>query len=181
MGFSMGQKKRVTFADLLGFSLVSVIEIAPRNSLRDTCLSRKRKAPVKPIASQRRYLTCSFEQPRSKDDFLERVTRQYICLESVVCDKAIVGFVRVLNIAYKKEVTVRYTGDGWKTFHEEPAEHLSTSRDGTMDTFFFRIPRPAILQETSKVEFALRYSVKQHVYWDNNLLKNYSVCIGVLK
>ncbi|KAL9974198.1 hypothetical protein ACROYT_G011211 [Oculina patagonica] len=174
MGFSMGRKKKVTFADLLGFSLVSVIEIAPRNSLRDTCLSRKRKAPVKPI----RYITCSFKQPVSKSDFLERVTRQYICLESVVCDKAVVGFVRVLNIAFKKEVAVRFTGDGWKTFHEEPAEHLSTSRDGTMDTFFFRIPLFSIRKETSKLEFAIRYSVKENVYWDNNFLKNYSVYLG---
>ena len=174
----MGKRKKVTFADLLGFSLVSVIEISPRNSLTDSRLSQQHKASVKPISDQRRYLTCSFEQPAGKDDFLDRVTRQYICLERVVCDKAIVGFVRVLNIAYKKEVAVRYTGNAWKTFREEPAEHLSTSRDGTMDTFFFRIPLHSIWTAISKVEFAIRYSVKENVYWDNNFMKNYSVCLS---
>lgn len=173
----MGKKKRVTFADLLGLSLVSVVEISPRNSLSDICFSPNHKALTKPIVAHRRYLTCLFEQPVDKDDFLERVTRQYICLESVVCDKAIVGFVRVLNIAYKKEVVVRYTGDGWKTFREEPAEHLSISRDGTMDTFFFRIPLLSFWQETNKVEFAIRYNVRGNVYWDNNFFKNYSVCL----
>ena len=87
----------------------------------------------------------------------------------------------LLNIAYKKEVVVRYTGNAWKTFREEPAEHLSTSRDGTMDTFFFRIPQPSICQETSKLEFAIRYSVKENVYWDDNLKKNYSVFVSVMK
>ena len=178
MGVSVGKRKKVTFADFLGFSLVSVIEISPRNSLPETCLSQKHKASAKPITVRRRYPTCSFEQPVSKDDFLERVTRQYICLESVVCDKAILGFVRVLNIAYNKDVAVRYTGDGWKTFHEEPAVHLSTSTDGTMDTFFFRIHLQSMGKETRKLEFAIRYSVKENVYWDNNFLKNYSVCLG---
>ena len=176
-GFSMGKKKRVTFADLFGRSLVNVVEISPRNSLTDICFPQDHKAPAKPIATHRRYLTCLFEQPVDKDDFLERVTRQYICLESVVCDKAIIGFVRVLNIAYKKEVVVRYTGDGWKTFREESAEHLSISSDGTMDTFFFRIPLLSFLKEVNNVEFAIRYNVRGNVYWDNNAFKNYSVCL----
>ena len=175
--FSMGKKKRVTFADLLGLSLVNVVEISPRNSLTDICFPQDHKAPAKPIAAHRRYLTCLFEQPVDKDDFLERVTRQYICLESVVCDKAIIGFVRVLNIAYKKEVVVRYTGDGWKTFREESAEHLSISSDGTMDTFFFRIPLLSFLKDVNNVEFAIRYNVRGNVYWDNNASKNYSVCL----
>ena len=169
----MGKKKRVTFADLLGFSLVNVVEISPRNSLTDICFSPTAKS----ISARRRYLTCLFEQPVDKDDFLERVTRQYICLESVVCDKALIGFVRVLNIAYKKEVVARYSVDGWKTFREESAEHLSISIDGIMDTFFFRIPLLSLLKETSNVEFAIRYNVRGNVYWDNNFFKNYSVCL----
>jgi len=169
----MGKKKRVTFADLLGFSLVNVVEISPRSSLTDICFSTQAKS----ISARRRYLTCLFEQPVDKDDFLERVTRQYICLESVVCDKALIGFVRVLNIAYKKEVAARYSVDGWKTFREESAEHLSISADGTMDTFFFRIPLLSLLKETSTVEIAIRYNVRGNVYWDNNFFKNYSVCL----
>ena len=173
----MGKKKRVTFADLLGFSLVNVVEISPRSSLTDICFPQDHKDLAKPITAHRRYLTCPFEQPVDKDDFLERVTRQYICLESLVCNKAIIGFVRVLNIAYKKEVVVRYTGDGWKTFREESAEHLSFSSDRTMDTFFFRIPLLSLLKGTSIVEFAIRYNVRGNVYWDNNFFKNYSVCL----
>ena len=171
----MGKKKRVTFADLLGFSLVNVVEISPRSSLTDICISQNYKAQEKPITANRQYLTCLFEQPVDKDDFLERVTREYICLESLVCDKAIIGFVRVLNIAYKKDVVVRFTEDGWKTFREEPAEHLSISIDGSMDTFFFRISLLSLWNKTGKVEFAIRYNARGNVYWDNNFFKNYSV------
>ena len=167
-------KKRVTFADLLGFSLVTVIEIAPRNKPKE---SIKRPQQKHRVNSARRCLKCLFDQPENKDDFLDRVQRQYVCLESVVCDKTIVrGFVRVLNVSYRKDVTIRYSTDDWKTVCDEQANYLSTSRDGATDTFFFRIAVPSIWQEGSKMEFAIRYSVEGSDYWDNNFFRNYSVC-----
>ena len=169
-----GTKKRVTFADLLGFSLVSVIEIAPRNKPKD---SVKRPPKKHQVNYQRRCLKCLFDQPEDKDDFLDRVQRQCVCLESVVCDKTIVrGFVRVLNVSYRKDVTIRYTTDGWKTVCDEQANYLSTARDGTTDTFFFRIALPSIWRKGSKMEFAICYSVEGSDYWDNNFFRNYSIC-----
>lgn len=167
-------KKRVTFADLLGFSLVTVIEIAPRNKPKE---SIKRPQQKHRANYQRRCLKCLFDQPENKDDFLDRVQRQYVCLESVVCDKTIVrGFVRVLNVSYRKDVTIRYSTDGWKTVCDEQANYLSTSTDGKTDTFFFRIALPSIWQEGSKMEFAICYGVEGSDYWDNNFFRNYSVC-----
>ena len=175
----MGSKKRVTFADLLGFSLVSVVEIAPRSKLQNLAVHLPPKHSVK-LHVQRPYLRCAFEQPVDKEDFMDRVKQQCVCLESVVCDKTVVrGFVRVLNIAFTKDVTIRYTTDGWKTVHNEPANYLSTSRNAITDTFFFRIPLLSIWQDRSKMEFVICYRVKGNVYWDNNFLRNYSVCCAV--
>ena len=179
MDFLMGNKKRVTFADLLGFSLVSVVEIAPRTKLQNLAVRLPQKHSVK-LDAQRPYLSCAFEQPVDKEDFMDRVKQQCVCLESVVCDKTMVrGFVRVLNVAYTKDITIRYTTDGWKTVYNEPANYLCTSRNGTTDTFFFRIPLPSISKDRSKMEFAICYKVKGKDYWDNNFFRNYSVCCAV--
>lgn len=178
----MGPKK-VTFADLLGLSLVSVVEIAPRSKLKADLDLHVQYFPHKcrvKSNSQRQNLTCSFEQPVNEDDFLDRVKRQCVCLESVVCDRTVVrGFVRVLNVTYRKEVTVRYTTDDWKTVRNERANYLSTSRNGTTDTFFFRIPLSSVWQDRSKMEFAICYSVEGNDFWDNNFFKNYSVCCAI--
>ena len=175
----MGKKKRVTFADLLGFSLVSVVEIAPRCKLQNLAVHLPQKQSVK-LPSQCQQLKYSFEQPVDRDDFIERVKQQHVCLESVVCDKTMVrGFVRVLNVAFRKDVSIRYTTDGWKTVCNGRANYLSTSRNGTTDTFFFHIPLPSIWQDRNKMEFAICYRVEGNDYWDNNFLRNYSVCCAV--
>lgn len=174
----MVNKKKVTFADLLGFSLVSVVEISTASSFPDTRTSGKHKPQEKTDQACRQcYLKCLFEQPVNSDGFLERVQRQHVCLESVVCGKSTIrGFVRVLNVAYKKEVIVRYTTDGWTTFSQQRADYLSTSRGVTTDTFFFGISLPSDRQDTNKLEFAIRYRVDGNDYWDNNVLRNYCVC-----
>ena len=177
----MGNKKRVTFADLMGFSLVSVIEIAPRNKLEELAEHPLQNQRLK-ASSRRRYLSCLFEQPAEKEDFPDRVKSQYVCLESMVCDNTIVrGFVRVLNVAYTKHVSIRYSTDNWNTICNEHANYLCTSIDGTMDTFFFRILLPSIWHERSKMEFAICYSVEGCDYWDNNFHRNYSVSYSTLE
>lgn len=173
----MGNKKRVTFADLLGFSLVSVLEINPRNKDSDKQLCHSLRRQQRNTASQPRYLTCLFEQPEKRDDFLDRVKKEYVCLESVVCDNTMIrGFVRVLNVAYFKVVTIHYSEDGWKNIRREQANHLCTSIDGSTDTFFFRLQFVSHRNEKCKIEFAICYSVDGREYWDNNFLKNYLVC-----
>ena len=178
MDFLMGNKKRVTFADLLGFSLVSVVEIAPRSKPQSLAVHLPVKRSVK-LHVQRPYLRCAFEQPVDKEDFMDRVKQQWVCLESVVCEKTVVrGFVRVLNVAFTKDVTIRYTTDGWKTVRNDRAHYLSTSgNNGTTDTFFFCIPLPSVIwKDRSKMEFAVCYRVAGNDYWDNNFLRNYAVC-----
>lgn len=173
----MGKKKRVTFADLLGFSLVSVVEIDARKEDPEKRLYRCLRKQRGNTASKTRYLTCLFEQPEKRDDFLDRVRQEYVCLESVVCDHFIVrGFVRVLNVSYSKVITIRYTTDEWKTIRELEANHLCTSNDGTTDTFFFCVQFGSPCHEKCKMEFALCYAVDGREYWDNNHRKNYLIC-----
>ena len=175
----MVNKKRVTFADILGFSLVSVVEIYPENWFPDR-ISEKHRSQAKSDRNYRRsQLKCLFDQPVNTEDFHRRVKREHVCLENVVCDKNVIrGFVRVLNVAYAKEVFVRYTMDGWKTFREQSAYYLSTSKDVTTDTFFFGVSLPSDWQVASTVEFAVCYRVSGQEYWDNNYKRNYSIRLG---
>ena len=175
----MVNKKKVTFADILGFSLVSVVEIYPENWFPNRITIKDRSQGKSDHTYRQGQLKCLFDQPVNTDGFHGRVEREHVCLESVVCDKnAIRGFVRVLNVAYAKEVYVRYTVNGWKTFKEQNAYYLSTSKDVTTDTFFFGISLPSDWQDASTVEFAICYRVNGRDYWDNNFLRNYCLRLG---
>lgn len=77
----MVNKKRVTFADILGFSLVSVVEIYPENWFPDR-ISEKHRSQAKSDRNYRRsQLKCLFDQPVNTEDFHRRVKREHVCLE----------------------------------------------------------------------------------------------------
>ena len=179
----MGKRKKVTFADLSGKSLETVLEITPRNSCEDLSawpFSLELSDKSRPSHCQ---LKCCFEQPGSRDDFFERVKEQHLSLESAVCDRlAIRGFVRVFNEAFEKEVSVRYTTDGWKTCRDIKADYVPISTNRNMDRFFFRIPLPDVLQNGTTIQFAVRYTVNGCDFWDNNFQKDYCIlyCNGAV-
>lgn len=55
-------------------------------------------------------LVPDFLPPIEATDFSERLGRQLVCLERVTCsDLGISGTVRVRNVAFEKQVAVRYT------------------------------------------------------------------------
>lgn len=172
---SLASKRRVHFADFDGQDLVSVKMITPANSEED--LSRDKKFDILSNISMPVHLkrmSCCFTQPASDDKFVDRVKAKYVCLENVVfCGFAMVGTVKVKNIAFAKEVTARYTVDGWNSYRDVWADYVPKSSDGQTDRFQFRISIPQDLDVGGKLEFAIRYCTAGKEYWDNNFKRNY--------
>ncbi|XP_043107259.1 protein phosphatase 1, regulatory subunit 3Db [Puntigrus tetrazona] len=119
--------------------------------------------------------------------FLERLCRQPVCLEQVFCSElGIIGTVRVLNLAYEKEVAVRYSFTDWRSSAESKACWISTvHRDGPRpesDVFRFHLPVPPfILQPGAMLQFAICYRVCGFEYWDNNEGCNYKLTCQTYK
>lgn len=123
-------------------------------------------------------LVPDFPPPIEAADFGERVGRQLVCLERVTCsDLGISGTVRVRNVAFEKQVAVRYTFSSWRSAHEAVARWRGPAGDvGTEDVFSFGFPVPPFLLALgSRVHFALRYRVAGAEYWDNNNGRDYSL------
>lgn len=73
--------------------------------------------------------------------------------------------VRVLNLAYQKQVTLRVTSDGWQTFRDLDAT-WQTGND-------FAVTVPSLGMVPGQVEYAVRYRVAGAELWDNNNGQNY--------
>lgn len=168
-------KRRVHFADFDGQDLVSVKVITPANSEED--LSCSKKVDILNNSAAPKHLKrfkCCFTQPGADDTFTSRVIERNVCLENTVfCGFAMTGTVKVKNIAFAKEVTVRYTVDGWKSCRDVWADYVPKSSDGKTDRFQFRISIPHDVDVGGKLEFAIRYRTAGEEYWDNNLHRNY--------
>ncbi|KAM6453078.1 protein phosphatase 1 regulatory subunit 3E [Liasis olivaceus] len=191
---SPGTRKRVRFADSLGLELISVRQFWPNDlpqvpervqtQLRRDSLSHFAPClpfcpPLKePLNLQTRLLEPTFPDPLSMADFLPRLLAQCVLLEGVRAEGSCVsGTIRVLNMAYEKRVSVRYTWDFWATEHEARASYAAPAgrdRDHA-DRFAFRLPLPVPLSAGIVLEFALCYLVGGKEFWDNNQGRNYSL------
>lgn len=113
--------------------------------------------------------TFTFTQPSLEPDFFERVKRDNVVLESIREEpRSVHGIVRVFNLAYSKEVNIRWTHDRWRTSHETSS--VFCSNDGDTDRFAFELPING-----DDVSFAIRYRVGGEEYWDNNRGADYTV------
>ena len=174
-------KRRVQFADVMGQALVSVKIISPASSEEDIFNTTNRQLSLAKLAvdpRQGKRLKCCFPQPAARDSaFEKRVTEQNVCLEDIVFSTfAIAGTVKVRDLAFAKDVRVRYTLNEWRTYQDIWADYVPYSSDGKTDRFQFRIIVPqdcAIVGET--VEFAIRYRVAGKEFWDNNSRRNYRI------
>ncbi|NXH19390.1 PPR3D phosphatase, partial [Bucco capensis] len=184
----LSRMNRVRFADALGLELteVKVFQTGEDPSIPLHVLSRLS------INSDLWYssldleftmqcLVPDFQQPADCMDFSSRLQEQQVCLERVTSsDLGLSGTIHVRNIAFEKQVSVRYTFNQWKSLHELGAHwHSSILEKNGQDqvdvfTFFLPVP-PFLLQLCSVVEFAARYQVNGQEYWDNNRGKNYSL------
>ncbi|KAM4709854.1 protein phosphatase 1 regulatory subunit 3E [Discoglossus pictus] len=112
----------------------------------------------------------------------EHTWEQRVCLQSMRCESCFLwGSVRVLDLAYEKRVTVRYSLDGWRTHHDTHALYASRlchggpGHPGT-DLFTFRLPLPSQDRpQAPSLQFAISYQVGDEEFWDNNKGRNYSL------
>lgn len=113
--------------------------------------------------------TFTFTQPSLEPDFFERVERDNVVLESIREEpRSLHGIVRVFNLSYSKEVTIRWSHDSWRTSHTTSA--VFCSNDGNTDRFAFELPING-----DDVSFAIRYRVESGEFWDNNRGANYTI------
>ncbi|KAM6458717.1 protein phosphatase 1 regulatory subunit 3D [Liasis olivaceus] len=182
------RKNRVRFADALGLELAEVkvfqagedpsipLHVLSRLSINsDLCCSRL------DLEFTMHCLVPDFQQPVDCDNFLGRLQQQRVCLERVTSsDLGLNGMIRVINVAFEKQVVVRYTFNHWKGQHEINAQWHSSiaGQDGEtqVDIFTFFLPLPPfLLQLSSIIEFAILYRVNGQEHWDNNQDKNYTL------
>ena len=174
--------KRVSFADLVGLKLEFVRTITPSSSEDNLCslddaLRQTNCDDTEAPRKRVQFLYPCFIQPsESTDIFMKRVYSQNVCLEYIVCNNLVItGLVRVTNLSYKKEVTVRFTLNGWETYRDIWADFMSTCSGGRTEKFSFRISVPHDFEVNRHMEFAIRYRVSDKEFWDNNNRHNYHV------
>ncbi|XP_036036360.1 protein phosphatase 1 regulatory subunit 3A isoform X2 [Onychomys torridus] len=166
--------RRVSFADSLGFSLVSIKEFdcweLPSVST-DFDLSRD------VFPAEEYVLSPLFDLPSSKEELMEQLQVQKAVLEStehLPGPTSMKGVIRVLNVSFEKLVYVRMSLDGWQTHYDILAEYVPNSCDGETDQFSFKISLiPPFQKDGSKVEFCIRYETSVGTFWSNNNGNNY--------
>ncbi|KAI4877669.1 hypothetical protein NFI96_004130 [Prochilodus magdalenae] len=127
------------------------------------------------------------ENMAAQPDFLQRLCHQHVCLEEVHCSElGIIGTVQVLNLAFEKDVTVRYSFTDWKSSADCKACWVSTvhrkADEPKSDVFRFRLPVPPfILEPGATLQFAIRFQALGVEYWDNNAGHNYKLACDTYK
>lgn len=116
--------------------------------------------------------------------FLERVFLS-------VDNKYLLGHVAVMNLAYEKHVTVRYSLDSWATIVEIPTVYVpdvpQVLKDHNYDRFIFKISLDSAFAgfnadsdytpqaQERGYQLCIRYTTPDNEFWDNNALKNYLI------
>ena len=76
------------------------------------------------------------------------------------------------NLAYHKNVFVRYTTDGWKSWKDQSMSYSKTNADGT-ETWTATLDYANNSYASDGFEYAICYRVNGQEYWANNFGKNY--------
>ncbi|XP_066541382.1 protein phosphatase 1 regulatory subunit 3E [Hoplias malabaricus] len=183
---SPNSQKKVRFADSLGLELISVkhFDDADEPEIPERVMDKFRKARALHLNSveaassstQSVFMELLFTNPCTSPNFMKRVKELHVSLERVDADEfCLSGLVRVLNVAFEKSVLLRYTLNSWATFVDAPASYVPHSSDGFTDKFSFKIVTPTFLAAGGTLQFAIKYVVDDHEYWDNNGGDNYKV------
>ncbi|XP_074593776.1 glycogen-binding subunit 76A-like [Brevipalpus obovatus] len=192
-------KKMVRFSDYEYIKPINQSKppVIPRSAYKDLKLSQSDCAlllstpKLVPLASdlKRSLLVTEFNQPCASPNFIDRVRGSKVCLENCVTSTgagnlSITCIVRVLNIAFEKQVTIRHTLTNWSTHTDSLASYLPNSCDGFSDrfsvTFSLRSVQPnQPLAPGQKVSFAVRFRAGSEEFWDNNYGDNYTLRVIV--
>lgn len=113
-------------------------------------------------------------EPALEPGFAARLQAQRICLERADAGPlGVAGSARVLDLAYEKRVSVRWSADGWRSLRESPASYAGPAPSPPRaDRFSFRLPAPPV---GGALLFALRYRVTGREFWDNNGGRDYAL------
>lgn len=183
---SPSSQKKVRFADSLGLDLISIKHFDETDvpEVPERIVDKFRKARALHLnnfdksstSSQSVFMELLFTSPGSLPDFLNRVKEEKVLLETVHADEfSLSGTVRVLNLAFEKNVCLRYTLNNWTSFMDVLAFYVTNSSDGLTDEFSFKIITPNFLECGGTLQFAIRYCVCGGEFWDNNNGSNYKV------
>ncbi|XP_055508338.1 protein phosphatase 1, regulatory subunit 3Da [Leucoraja erinacea] len=169
---------RVRFADSLGLELTEVRNFD--SSVEPTVPSHVLASysatdPTEHVIWVQRF-KMEFTNPKDDENFSERLNSQKVCLEALTESELVIsGTILVINLAYHKEVTVRYTCTDWSLFTDVSAL-FESNVDGKMDRFTFSLnPTTHMLPAATCLQFAIKYSVDGVEFWDNNNGINYKM------
>ncbi|TFJ97202.1 Protein phosphatase 1 regulatory subunit 3B [Platysternon megacephalum] len=179
-------KKRVSFADSRGLALTMVKVFSEFDDPLDIPFNITELIDniVGLTTVERDNFVLDFVQPSADYlDFRNRLQTDFVCLENCMLkDKAIVGTVKVKNLAFEKTVRIRMTFDTWKSFTDYPCQYVKDTYAGSdKDTFSFDICLPERIQSHERIEFAVYYECDGKVYWDSNRGLNYRIIQSELK
>ncbi|XP_061521997.1 protein phosphatase 1 regulatory subunit 3E [Phycodurus eques] len=180
-------QKKVRFADSLGLELISVKHfddsdepevperiLAKLPKSADANRMASTKFPRPPAQSV--FMELQFTSPGTFAGFEQKVREVKVLLESVETDEfSLSGFVRVLNLAFEKSVSLRYSLNNWITFMDSLASYVPHSSDGATDRFSFKVVMPTYMENGGTLQFAIKYTVDGDEFWDNNNGSNYKV------
>ncbi|XP_076010130.1 protein phosphatase 1 regulatory subunit 3C-B-like [Genypterus blacodes] len=184
------KNKRVVFADSIGFSLTTVRVFSDEEEESDLDLlpSLKGLGSMTEDSYSCTVSTCcpgtqlkmGFHQPAADfQSFRAKLAESMIILESCsITDQTLQGTMRVRNLSFRKDVSVRITFDSWLSYRDVACTHLQGRYGGPeTDIFDFNIAIPKVIDAKRKIEFCLRYLPGGQIepFWDNNNGKNYSI------
>lgn len=160
--------KRVRFADTLGLDL----EIRQYFTEKE---SNPFPTPPSSPTSGHRLVLSNFVY-RTESEYNRRALEQMVCLAKLSTHgRTINGQINVANIAFAKEVAIRYTTDNWTTFDEVAASYgHNVFGANNVDAFVFSLMLPANIKD-GKCQFCVRFTVNGSEFWDNNSGANFHV------
>lgn len=166
-------RKAVTFADNQGRSLLHVLSFEKFQDLDFSIDSSTEDLRVSPPVRGLKTFAPLFFLPPFDSELPSKLQQQKVKLESVnVIGLVVMGTVVVLNLSYAKEVTLRYTTDGWDTFRDVQLSHVPGS--DSFDRFSFEINFHS-MNIRDKVVFCIRFVCDSGEFWDSNNGFNYTL------
>ena len=166
------RRQSVSFADDFGFDLVKTRFFETFDRLFFEVEEENNKPKIfSPIKKMRTFLPM-FHLSSRRDNLLEKVAEQKVRLESVhIFGTLVSGSILVYNLTFQKEVSVKYTTDGWAAYNEISASYASKQNE-SFDRFEFEhYFEPSAIEK--EVEFCVRYQNPSGEFWDSNDGKNY--------
>ncbi|MDE6232797.1 MAG: CBM21 domain-containing protein [Lachnospiraceae bacterium] len=90
-----------------------------------------------------------------------------------VYSSKVMMFATVKNLAYNKNVKVRYTTDNWETYKDESLGYLSNIPNTNDELWSVELDLDG--GKTDGFHFCISYEVNGQTYWDNNFGANFDL------